>query len=559
MNYRNALTAGLPALILGIAGCGESGTPQADAPDAIYINGKIITVDENSTVAEAFAVDGDRFLAVGSNADIESLADAGTVIVDLGGAAVTPGLSDNHDHLFNAGKYLYRGVDLIGVDTFDELRQRLESAVEANGPDEVVFTTTGWAVDPLPTRQQLDEISSEAPILLIRSRRGYGIANSAALARLGISKDKPEFMGAAVPVDEDGEPTGNSPGYPYGVYFQDALLPPVTPEYEDEIFAREMQRRNELGITSIRDLAVWPAGVDAYRRYHDEGKMTLRAAVALEYPDQENTIAHLAELPAVDHSDPWFQLDSVAEEPWTPGTLPLDEYTEFVLELNRIGWRPAPHTSSDPQRGTSADDALDQTLTAYEVANRESSISDRRWYVEHVPLATPAHMERMAELGLVVSAQVYGYADQSHLELPVHGDLSAERRAHYNPIRGFLDHGIPVVGGSDYNGPRVGDPDPNNPMRAIYFYVTRRSTSGEVATPAEKVSREEALRIFTVYPAYATFQEAQRGSIAPGMLADFVILDRDLLTVPENQILDTRALATFVGGRKVYAAPDSGF
>jgi predicted amidohydrolase YtcJ len=203
-------------------------------------------------------------------------------------------------------------------------------------------------------------------------------------------------------------------------------------------------------------------------------------------------------------------------------------------------------------RGTSADVAAEDALNAYEAANADSPILGKRWYLEHVPFATPAQMDRMATLGLIISTQDYGYT-------PAPATLPPDRMAHWNPIRGFLDHRLVVISGDDYNGPNPVDRTPNNPLIEFYYYVTRRNRAGQVLTPSERISRDEALRIMTVNPAYATFQESQRGSITPGLLADFVILNQDLMTVPEDRILATRPLATFVGGHKVFAALGGGY
>ncbi len=390
------------------------------------------------------------------------LATRRTRLVDLGGATVIPGLADSHDHLWNSAKYLYRGV---------------------------------------------------------------GVFNNSALRRLGVSRLSPVFNGVKVPVDKDGEPLGTSPGYPTGVYMIDALLPTLTVQQQNAMVTSAMAQRNALGITSIRELALWPEAVKALQRMRREGRLTVRMALGVEFPDQGRTAEHLAGLPPLRRGDPWLFLDAVGEEPWTPGSTHLNEFTQLVRDENRLGWRPAPHVGADLLRGISADDATDQTLAAYEAVDRESPLNGKRWYLERAPFATPEQMDRMAKLGLVISTQDAGYKPAADAPLP------RERLEHYNPIRGFLDHNLVVIGGSDYSGPTAAEKDPNNPLIPFYFYVTRKSLSGEIKTPAEKISREQALRIFTTGVAYATFQEKIKGQIAPEMLA------------------------TFVGGRKVYSAP----
>lgn len=551
MPLRNSLLRLPRALVLAalvLTGCERAAVDEANAPDTIYFNGKVVTVNPQFDIAQAFAVTGEVFSAVGDDESVRALAGPETQLVDLEGATVIPGLSDNHDHLYNVGRYLYRGVNVIGVSSADEMYRRLREAVAAAAPGETVFTTIGWNFNPGPTRQDLDAISADVPIVVIRHRRGVGIMNTPALAKLGISKASPTFEGAPVPVDGDGEPTGLVPGYPYGVRMIEAALPPRTDESESDFLLREIRQRHSLGITSIRDLALWPEGVEAWRRLQREGRLKLRVAMGVESPDQGSTLEYVAGLGPADTGDAWLTFDSVAEEPWTPGTVGVDEYTEFLRGLARLGWRAAPHASSDPNRGIAADDAADLTLQAYAAVDSETGIRDQRWYLEHVPFAMPPQIARMAELGLVVSTQAMGYYGAPELPMP------EERLTRFNPTPDFLEQGVRVIGGSDYNGPNAAERNPNNPMIPFYFYVTRKTVDGEPAGTVAGISRGEALRIFTVNPAYAAFREESRGQIAPGMLADFVVLDRDLLTVPEEEILATRPLATYIGGEQVYAA-----
>jgi predicted amidohydrolase YtcJ len=200
-----------------------------------------------------------------------------------------------------------------------------------------------------------------------------------------------------------------------------------------------------------------------------------------------------------------------------------------------------------------ADVSIDMALTAYESINRDSPLNGKRWYLEHVPLSTPAQMDRMAALGLIISTQ-----DAGRVPLPV-TQVPTDRLSHLNPVRGLLDHKLIVIGGSDYLGPIPATREPNNPIEFFQFYVTRKMADGKVQQPDERISREQALRIFTVNPAYATFQESVKGRIAPGLFADFVILNQDLMKVPEEQLAATRPLATFVAGQKVYAAAGAPF
>jgi predicted amidohydrolase YtcJ len=541
-------------LLFLIAGKLHGQTGSSSFPDTIFYNGKVVTVDSASTIQQAFAVKGEEFVAVGTSAKVRTLAGKGTRLVDLKGATVIPGLSDNHDHLYNSGKYMRHGVDMVGVTSLLEMLRRLRGAVGAVKPSETIFTTTGWRFQPGPTKKDLDQVSTDVPIVVIGSRRGNGMLNSAALKLAGLTKAAPPVEGIPVPTDSSGDPTGAIPGYPAAIMVIDKLLPPLSQTDEEDLITRGEQQRNSLGITSIRELQLWPSAVRAYYRLWRQGKLTLRIGMGVEFPDQANTAKNLELMGVgVGFGDHWMRMDSVGEEPWTPGTMAAKPWTDLALAMNRLGWRPAPHVFADPARGTGPDEATNNTLDAYEAADRENPIKDKRWYVEHVPFATPNQMDRMAKLGIVVSIQDAGYNQGFPIQLP------KERFEHLNPVREFLDHKLVVIGGSDYGGPNPIEEKPNNPMIPFYFYVTRKSRNGEIVAADEKISRIEALRIFTANNAYATFEEKVKGSIEPDMLADFVILSQDIMTVPDDQILGTHVLATYVGGRKVFAAPNTSF
>ena len=520
-------------------------------PDIVFHNGKVVTVDAAFHVQQAFAIKGDKFIAVGTNRKVKALAGKGTRLADLKGAMVVPGFADMHDHLFNACRFMWRGVDMIGVTSLAELQSRLKKAVAVAKPGQVVFTTLGWTVRPAPTRKELDQVSTETPIVLIGTRRGSAVYNNAALKLAGISKENPTFAGKPVSKDASGEPTGAFSEYPTCALLLERLIPPMSQAEQEEVIIRGLRERNALGITSIRDLSIWPDAVRAYQRVWQKGQLTGRVAFGIEFPDHENTAVHIENM-GISHpfGDHWLRIDSTGEEPWTPGTMALKPYTELMLTLNRLDWRPCPHVCADRVRKIDADTATNAHLDAFEAADRVSSIKDKRWYMEHTPFATPEQIDRMAKLGVIICVNDHGYYEP----LPPPYPQEKERLAHQTPIRSLLDKKIVVICGSDYRGPASDEMRPNNPMIFFSLYVTRKAKDGKPLAAAEKISRQEALRIVTANAAYATFEEKIKGSIEPGKLADFVILSQDLMTVQDDQILDTKPLATFVGGKKVYPA-----
>jgi predicted amidohydrolase YtcJ len=372
--------------------------------------------------------------------------------------------------------------------------------------------------------------------------------NSAALKKAGIAKDMQSYMGKAIPKDSSGELTGDLPDYPAGLYAIDKVVPLPTPDEEDQMIAAGQKQRNALGITSIRDLSNLPPGMRAFTRMWRQGKLTVRVSMGLELIDLSDP-ASLVRQQGVTPSfgDHWLRIDSAGERPNPPeGDATPQEYRALMLELNRLGWRHSPHVGTN--------ESLEAVLQAYEAADRESPIRDKRWVVEHIPNVTPPLMERLAKLGVIVSTNMAGYNANYDAAVRTLGQAQAERQT---PVKELLDHNLVVVIGSDYGGPNPDTTTSNNPFVPLYYYVSRKTRAGRVLGPQEKISREQALRIATNNNAFATWEEKVKGSIEPGKLADFLVLSADFMTIPEDEILKLHPMATYVGGRKVYEAPEA--
>ncbi len=540
-----------------------------EPPDAIYFNGKVITVDAGNRVQEAFAVKGDRFLTVGTNASIKAMAGPKTRKVDLGGHAVIPGLMDNHTHQYNAAMDEFRGVDMINVPSLAEMLNRLRQAVAKAKPGEAIATTGGWNENKFPekrgpTKQELDQIASDRVIAVFRGR-GALYLNTFALKAAGVTRETKTVSGNPFQKDASGEPTGyfNSPA---GVDSTTRKTVPLPPEPELMEMLRKIQdRMHSWGFTSVREVELYPEVMRAYQGLLRDGKLTLRIAMgldiqAVEIPELDEILSpwgvrtgfgtnrlridSLGEI-GMDVSNNAYLREPYTDRPETRGSMRItaEQLRKGMIAANHYGWRPAIHTMGDA--------TLDTVLDAYEAANAESSIRERRWIVEHIPLVHTDQMERMARLGVVISAQIQPYGGGAGM-IKTYG---TERANHAVPMRELLDHKLIVSTGSDWGGGEADD----NPFLNIYFYVTRKMRNGAVIGAAQKISREEALRVSTVNNAYMTFEENVKGSIETGKLADFVILSKDILTVPEEQIPDLKPLATYVGGQKVFASKDGGF
>ena len=510
-----------------------------NSPDAIFYNGKIVTVDSGFSIRQAFAIKGDQYVAVGDNNTVRKLASKSTRLVDLKGAEVTPGLSDNHDHLYATEKVM-RGIDLVGATSTEEIVKRMRAGMANARPGETVFGSVGWRAQI--TKKDLDAISTEVPIVVLRNRRGSAVFNTAALTKAGITNDMQSYMGEKVPRDKNGELSGELPDWPAGYYAVDKVVPMPTMAEEERMILHGQQERNSLGITSIRDLANFPEGMRAYTRMWRDGKLTIRISMGLDLPDRKDPGGRAREQGMIPwFGDHWLRVDSLGEEPWM---MPLSEYMRVFPELIRMGWRHATHTPDN--------ETLEKLLQTYEAIDRDTPLRDRRLVVEHIPTVTPELMDRLEKLGIVVSTNIAGYFNYNAVAKR-EGDAVAARQT---PVRELLDHHLIVVSGFDYNGPNPDTMFPNNPFIYMYYYVARKTSDGRVVGPQEKISRQEALRIATYNNAYTTWEEKVKGSIEPGKLADFVVLSGDFLTVPEDEILKLHPLATYVGGRQVYSAPN---
>lgn len=543
---RLKLLAIVSLLLVSATGYGQQNA--AASPTVVFFNGKVITVDAGFSIQQAFAVRGDTFVATGSNDRIRALADSTTQLVDLRGATVMPGLTDNHNHLYDTGKLLLTGVPISDAATATDALARIRQAVAKARPGETIYTSALRlpAGQQQPTRRDLDQISADVPIVMRRGRRGAALFNSAALTKAGITREAASFAGVAMPKDEAGELTGASPAYPAGMTLLERLLPPMADAEEEAVLLKAIAQRHALGLTSVRDLSLFPSGMRAYFRLWQKGQLTMRVSMALDIPDIDRVEETLRTWGVGSgFGDDWLRLDTISEDPYPP-VASASQFTALAHAANRYGWRLAPHVGLD-------DGGLDMALDAYEAADRVRSIRDKRWVIEHASGATPEQMDRMARLGVLVSATYSGYG----ANIPPTLDAAARARAErQTPMREFLDHRLVVSAGTDFlNGVTIDD----SPFVPIYFFVTRKTRNGQVIGPEQRISRQEALRVSTINYAHTTFEEKRKGSIEAGKLADFLILSDDILTVPDDRILSIRPLATYVGGRKVFAAQGSGF
>jgi predicted amidohydrolase YtcJ len=532
------------------------------APDAIYYNAKVVTVDDQFSYARAVAITGDKFTAVGTNDAVRALAGPDTRLVDLRGMTMIPGLTDNHLHSAGGGP----GVDLSGTRTIDEVLKAVSDRVKRAEPGEVVISNNDWheaqlKEGRLPLRRDLDKVAPMTPVVLVRGGHEY-VLNSAALAKWNVTKTTAQPAGGRITRYADGELNGELVDTAKSL----VMLPPDKPrtlgqQIQDQI--AEYNKLHAVGLTAVRHPG---DSVDNYRMRKEmerRGVLTMRVTQLLRLGGTPAAIEQTLKSSGLspEDGDPLLRLGGMKmgvdggfeggfmrepyEEPYGEGgkfrglqTTPPDRFNETVRLFNRLGWRVFTHAVGDA--------AIDEVLTGYEAADAERSIVGKRWGIEHAFIGRQDHLPRMKSLGLFLSLQ-----DHLYLAGPSLVKYWGRPRAFLTtPVKMYLEAGLPVSGGTDSSVV------PYSPLWVIYHFVTRETISGGPMGVDQKVSREDALRMVTRNHWYLTFEENTKGIIAPGRFADMVVLPEDIMTVPAKRIEQMRVMMTMVGGKVVYRDAD---
>jgi predicted amidohydrolase YtcJ len=537
---------------------------QPTTADTIYVNGKVFTADAADSLVEAFAVAGDRFIAVGSNAQVRRLAGAHTRIVDLGGHFVSPGLADAHFHNEGGGA----GIDLSHVRSMAELMVSVANATVHIQPGALVVSNADWheaqlREQRLPTARELDEAAPNNPVVLVRGGHSY-ILNTRALTKFNITKDTPVPAGGQITRDANGELSGE--------LFDTAKalvpLPAEKPVAMEDIIATQ-KALNPYGLTAVRVPGFYRGdmlqALKMMRQADDEHKLTLRYTVYMPgftlrtpqqvdeaiakwgvHQDEGGDFVRIGGIKlAVDGGFEGGHLSRSYQEPYGKGgtysgltVSPPDAFNFVVLEINRLAWRATTHAVGDA--------AVDQVLTAYELANKDKPLLGKRWAVEHAFIARPDLVRRMQDLKLMVSAQDHLYLAAPVLKRYWGWDLASE----VTPLKTYLDAGLLVAGGTD--SPVI----PFNPFWELYHFASRDTISdGTYGSDQKVVSRTQLLKLVTINYALLIGEEDHRGSIEPGKLADFAVLTDNFLSIPVEAIPNMKALLTCVGGKEVYRDP----
>jgi predicted amidohydrolase YtcJ len=504
---------------------------------------------------EAIAVTGDKIVATGSNEEIQKFKGPKTQVIDLGGHFVMPGFNDAHVHLGSAGAEKLN-VDLVGSKSLDEMKQRIAARVKTAAPGEWIqgggWDHTLWAEQKTPTRTDIDAITGDHPAIFSRVDGHIAVANSAALKMAGITAQTPDPHGGKIDRDDKGEPTGILRETAMGAVF--SKIPPPSMEQRRRAIELALADAAQWGITSAQDNSDWEYFL-TYEQMEKEGKLTLRIAEWLPFDAPVDQLIKMRDHHR--HDDP--MLHTTMLKGFMDGSLGsrtaamLAPYTDDPTnsglpryEQEKLNAMAAERANAGFQLGFHAigDRAARMALDAFAYAEQQSKKHLLRFRIEHDQVIAPEDFAKYKQLRVIASVQPnHLLTDMNWAE----SHLGPERAKHSYPWKEFEENGIPLAFGTDY------PVEPITPFRGVYAAITRKNEAGtKEYYPEQKISIQHAIDAYTVGSAYAEFAEQKKGQLAPGMLADFVVLDRDITKIAPEEILKTRVLRTVVGGKTVY-------
>ncbi len=530
--------------------------------DIVLLNGKIITVDPDNRIDEAVAIRGNVIVGVGTSEEIKSLICDETKVIDLKGKVVMPGIIDSHTHPSSlATKYLEVNCRSPPIKNIPEILELLRKKAEEIEPGEWIlgasFNDSKLEEKRHITRWELDEETPLNPVFIVADTGHQALANSLALEIAGIDKNTPDPLGGEIERDENGEPTG--------LLYENAmmLVGDFIPEYNVQSlkdgYRKVVAQFSKWGITSTHNASSRRNGIRAYKQLLDEGVKQLRMRLKVSVNSKKpGAVLDAFELAGIESGfgDDWLAIMSMkimgdgsgaggtccVYEPQNRGpkgtglwmTEP-EEVERLVIKAHNAGLRVSIHSIGD--RG------VDMALDCIEKAQKMNPLPDMRHRIEHNSLCPPKSLKRIKELGVTPSSSIgymYGLGDQ-YAE-----NFGPDRARWLHPHKTMQEMGIIAGGNSDCPVTFYG------PFVQIYEAVTRKTNSGKIISPEECITPMEAIGVYTWNGAYLSKDEEKLGSLEPGKLADLIVLDRDILSVPHNEIKDIEVLTTIVDGKIVY-------
>lgn len=538
--------------------------PKEETADAVFKNGNVYTVNERQPRAQAIAIKAGRIIFVGSDADAKRYQGQQTRVVDLQGHTVVPGLTDSHNHLIGVGQREMT-LNLEGTTSLEDFLTKVKARVDTAKRGEWItgrgWIETFWKPPVFPTRQQLDRVAPNNPVVFRRADGHASVVNSAALKIAGIERSSPNPFGGEISKDKAGEPNGMLLDSAQGLVTKH--IPQTTAADVEQAVLLGVKRETELGWCQVQDAGGSYDEVALYRKLYEAGKIKLRIYKAVYGPtkDSQRLLREGASVGANDNhltvrtikvvldgalgSRGAALLEPYSDKPDTSGFLTQkeEELLPMLEEALRQGIQVETHAIGDRANRTILD-LYEKAMAS--VPPEQRKIREPRWRVEHAQIVNPVDIPRFARLGVIPSMQ------PSHAIGDLHfapSRLGIKRLEGAYAWQSFIKSGVIVPGGSDAPVER------GEPMIEFYAAVARKDQkgfSGEGWHPEQAVSREQALKMFTIWPATAAFEEKLKGSIEVGKLADLTVFSADIMKIPEMEILKTQCLMTVIGGEIVY-------
>jgi len=550
----------LSGIMLIISSCNRE-----EVADLVIINGKVFTVDPSIPYAEAVAIKGEFITEVGKNSKILKLVGEKTSVIDAKGRLVIPGFNDAHIHF---GPLDPDYIELRYTTDPATITEKVAAMVAKSKPGQVIrgghwdhemFTTREW-----PTKELIDRVSPDNPVILSRADGHSVLVNSYVLKKSGITKNTPDPPGGEIQRDPvTGEPTGILKDNAENLIRLGDVSVSLTPEEQKaktwEGYLLALKEAREYGVTSIQ--IPGSADFEVYEKLKEQGLLTSRIDIGQALTGDTNRLKRYLELAKKYPRDSnWIRFgylkvfvdgsmgsgtalmfEPFNDRPETSGLAmhPYEEFEDMVLKADRMGFQIGAHAIGDK--------ANFWALNAFEKAMQVNGRRDSRHRIEHAQTLQQSDIPRFGQLGVIASMQpTHCITDKNFYEKRV----GYERSKGAYVWRSLLDAGAILAFGTDYQV------EPINPMEGLYAAVTRKDRRGEEGEgwfPEQKLTMEEAIKYYTWGSAYAQFMDDRKGIIKRGYLADIVITDKDLLTIPENEIMKTKVDYTIVGGKVVYS------
>jgi predicted amidohydrolase YtcJ len=551
--------ASAAVLVVACAAAGGAQRPSPPAADLILVNTRIYTVDDSHPFVEAMAVRGGRVAFVGSTREALLLRGASTRVLDLAGRTVIPGMVDAHAHLFGLGEFL-RSIDLTDTRSFDAIVARVADRTKSVPAGRWVigrgWDQNKWGDTRFPTHDALSRVTPNNPVLLERIDGHAILVNAAAMKAAGVTAATRDPAGGRIERTATGEPTGVF--VDNAMALVDRVVPPLSHDEMVSATLAAITESNRWGLVGLHDPGEPREVLDVFEELAKDAKFNLRVyamisddSAAIEHYFQRGPQSALYD----DHL--WIRaiklyadgalgsrgaalLDPYADDPKNNGLLKStpEHLRDVSIGALQHGFQVATHAIGD--RGNRV------ALDAYQAALEKVPTVDHRFRIEHVQVLDHADVPRFAQLGVIPSMQAVHQTSDMYWAAT---RLGPSHVLGAYAWRSLLETGVIIPNGSDFPVERV------NPLYSFHAAVSRQDEHDWPPGgwyPEQRMTRDEALKSMTIWPAYAGFQEQLMGSLTPGKLADFDILDRDIMVVPASEILGTQVLATYIGGRAVY-------